>query len=151
MKKAVAFVLALICAVGMTGCQRNQPDFEDFQEYEGYFTEVKDFLIDFHDTHNNAAPLIVHLNSQFLTINGDEISDSSIKEAVKAIYDKGFTYIEVNDDCFIFWEDETGYYGVIWSLNPKESINSIIGSSRPYMKSRKLAREWYEVGALDSI
>ncbi len=51
----------------------------------------------------------------------------------------------------IFWEDETGYYGVFWSDKPNEAVSHIREDSRPYMKSRKLTKEWYEVGALDSI
>ena len=47
--------------------------------------------------------------------------------------------------------DETGYYGVLWAEKPTEAISSIREDSRPYMKSRKLSKEWYEVGALDSI
>ena len=151
MKKLIAFVLALVCVLGLAGCQLNQPDFDDFQEYENVFGIVKNFLVDFNITRNDATPLIVDINSQFLTIAGDEISDSTIEDSVKAIYDKGFTYIEINEGCIIFWEDETGYYGVLWSTNPKDAINQIVKSSRPYMKSRKLSNEWYEVGALDSI
>ncbi len=50
----------------------------------------------------------------------------------------------------IFWEDETGYYGVLWSDKLAEAISSI-REDRPYLKSRKLSTEWYEVGALGSI
>lgn len=151
MKRIIAFLLVVVFVAGTAGCRLNQPDFENFHEYEDDFVLVKDFIIESNFSRNDASPLIVDINSQFLTIDGDEISDHSIEDAVKAIYDKGFTYIEIHDDCVMFWEDETGYYGVLWSLNPKESINSIINDSRPYMKSRKLAKEWYEVGALDSI
>ena len=151
MKKLIALVLAIGCALGMAGCQLNKPDFEDFQEYEDDFVAVKNFLVDFNTTHNDAVPLIVDIGSQFLSIKGTDISDPSIEDSVKAIYDKGFSYIEMHDDYIIFWEDETGYYGVLWSLNPKKSINLIIEDSRPYMKSKKLSNEWYEVGALDSI
>lgn len=149
LKKLIALFLPLICIVSMSGCQLTQPEFEDFKEYQEDFVSVKDFIIDFNFTRNDASPLIVDINSQFLTIAGDEISDSSIEEAVKTIYDKGFTYIEINDDCIIFWEDETGYYGVLWSASPKDAINRIKSESRPQMKSQKLSDEWYEVGALE--
>ena len=74
-------------------------------------------------------------------------------DSVKAIYDKGFTYIEINDDCIIFWEDETGYYGVLWSANPQNAIDQKKEDARPYMnmKFKKLSNEWYEIGALDAI
>lgn len=151
MKKFVAFVLMFVCIFGMAGCQLNQPDFENFQEYENDFVLIKNFLVDFDFDRTDASPSIVDLSSQYLTIAGDEISDRTIVASVKTIYDKGFAYIEVTQDYMIFWEDETGYYGVLWSDNPTEEIGRICGNSRPNMKSRKLTEEWYEVGALDSI
>ena len=153
MKKIVALVLAIICALGIAGCQLNKPDFEDFQEYEDDFVMVKNFLVDYNIAHNEGSQLIVDIGSQFLSINGTDISDSSIEDAVKAIHDKGFTYIEVDIDYIIFWEDETGYYGVLWSSNPTKAISQKEEDARPYMnmKSKKLSNEWYEIGALDSI
>ncbi len=150
-KKLIALFLTLVSVFGMTGCQLHQPNFKDFQEYESDFVLVKNFLMDYNFSGNDDSPLIVDLNDRFLTINGEEISDSSIEDSVKAIYDKGFTYIKINDDCIIFWEDETGYYGVLWSKNPRKSINRIVKDTRPGMKSRKLANEWYEIGELDAI
>ena len=153
MKKLIALILMLTCLLSMVGCQLNQPDFENFQEYEADFNIIKNFLVDFNLNRNDATPLIVDLDSQFLTIAGDEISDSTIEDSVKAIYDKGFTYIEINEDCIIFWEDETGYYGVLWSANPQNAIDQKKEDARPYMnmKFKKLSNEWYEIGALDAI
>ncbi len=153
MKKLMAFVLAIVCAFGIVGCQLSKPDFEDFQEYEDDFVMVKNFLADYNIARNDSSRLIVDIGSQFLSINGTDISDSSIEDSVKAIHDKGFTYIEMDNDYIIFWEDETGYYGVLWSSNPKKAINQKKEDARPYMnmKSKKLSNEWYEIGALDSI
>lgn len=78
-------------------------------------------------------------------------SDEALTSSIKKIREKGFTYIEVAQDYMIFWEDETGYYGVLWSDKLAEAISSIREDSRPYMKSRRLSKEWYEVGAFDSI
>lgn len=86
-----------------------------------------------------------------MTINGDEISDNSISDAVNALHAKGFIYAEINDDCIIFWKDYTGYYGVLYSNDPEEAIERIKEESRPYLKSKKLADDWYEIGVLDSI
>ena len=110
MKKLIAVILAIVCAfVGLVYYRWNKPDFKDFQEYENDFVTVKNFLIDYNFARNDASRLSIDIGSQFLSINGTDISDSSIENSVKAIHDKGFTYIEVNDDYIIFWEDETGY------------------------------------------
>ena len=152
-KKLIALVLLLVCVLGLVGCRLIQPDFEDFQEYKDDFVAVKNFLVDYNISRNDASRLIISIGSQFLSINGTDISDSSIEDSVKSIYDKGFTYIEIDDDYIIFWEDETGYYGVLWSANPQKAISQKKEDARPYMnmKSKKLANEWYEIGALNSI
>ena len=147
----VALLLTLVCLLVLGGCRLNQPDFEDFPEHEAAFISIKNFLVDYIATRNDDSRFIVDLNGQFLTVAGEQISTNTLEKSVKAIYEKGFHYIEVTKDYMIFWEDETGYYGVLWSASPKDSINQIVKSSRPYIKSRKLSKEWYEVGALDSI
>ena len=151
MKKLIALALALVCVFVLVGCHSTQLYFEDFQTYEDDFACVKNFLVDYRISCNDSSRLIVDIGSQFLSIKGTDISDGSIEDSVKAIYDKGFTYIEIDDDYIVFWEDETGYYGVLWSADPKESIDRIKKDSRSYLLSKKLSDEWYEIGALDSI
>ena len=153
MKRIMVFLLAIIFMIGITGCRLLQPDFEDFQEYENDFVTVKNFLVDYNFARNDTSRLFVDIGSQFLSINGTDISDSSIEDSVKAIHDKGFTYIEMDNDYIVFWEDETGYYGVLWSATPKKAISQKKEDAQPYMnmKSKKLSTEWYEIGALDSI
>ena len=153
MKRTIIFLLVISFMVGMAGCRLLQPDFENFQEYEDDFVVVKNFLLDYRLTHNDSSRFIVDIGSQFLSVNGTEISDSSIADSVKALHNKGFAYIEMDHDYVIFWEDETGYYGVLWSSNPQKAIRQKKEDARPYMrmKSKKIAKEWYEIGALDSI
>lgn len=153
MKKLIAFILALVYVFVLAGCGLNQPDFEDFQEYEDDFVAVKNFLVDYNISRNDTSRLLVDIGSQFLSINGTDISDSSIEDSVKTIYDKGFTYIEIENDHITFWEDETGYYGVLWSATPQKAIRQQKEDARPYMrmKFKRLSNKWYEIGALDSI
>ena len=153
MKRIIVFLLTIVFLVSITGCGLIQPDFENFREYEDDFVTVKNFLVDYNFARNDTSRLIVDIGSQFLSINGTDISDNSIEDSVKAIYDKGFTYIEVDKDYIIFWEDETGYYGVLWSSNPQNAVRQKKEDARPYMnmKSKKLSNEWYEIGALDAI
>ena len=154
MKKLIAVTLALVCAfVGMVSYRWSKPNFKDFQEYKDDFVRVKNFLVDYNSARNDTSRLRVGIGSQFLSINVTDISDSSIEDSVKAIHDKGFTYIAIENDYIIFWEDETGYYGVLWSSNPQKAVRQQKEAARPYMnmKSKKLSSEWYEIGALDSI
>ena len=125
----------------------------NFSNCKDDFVRVKNFLVDYNSARNDDSRLLVAIGSQFLSINGTDISDSSIENSVKAIRDKGFTYIEIKDDYIVFWKDETGYYGVLWSSYPQKAVRQQKEAARPYMnmKSKRLSSEWYEIGALDSI
>ncbi len=147
MRKIVTMILAVTCVLGMAGCRFNKPTFGDFAGYRDTFVVLRDFILDCED-----KPSVVNLNEEILAISGNEVQDeAALLEAVARLKDKGFSYVYVAEDYMIFWEDETGYYGVLWSENPKAAISRIVKDDYPYMKSRKLEKEWYEVGALDSI
>ena len=150
MKKLISFVLALFCIFGLSGCN-TKADFDDFSDYEDDFEAVVQFVLASVRQRNSVDTFTVDIGDGYIKIDEVFQSDETLSPSIKKIREKGFTYIEVAQDYIIFWENETGYYGVLWSDKPTEAISSIREDSRPYMKSRKLSKEWYEVGALDSI
>ena len=150
MKKLISFVLALFCILGLSGCN-TKADFDNFSDYEDDFDAVVQFVLEYVHQRNFVDAFTVDIGDDNIKIDDTFQSDEALSPSIKKIREKGFTYIEVAQDYMIFWEDETGYYGVLWAEKPTEEINSIREDSRPYMKSRKLSKEWYEVGALDSI
>lgn len=156
MKKLVAKILVVVCVGAVIGTtivfRSNQPTFKDFEEYNDDFITVRDFILEYYFVENVAQPLIIDLNDKILSHADEKIENQeALLTAVNKLNEKDFSYVEVTNGYMIFWDDETGYYGVLWSLNPKSSVKSIVKSSRPNMKSRKLSSEWYEVGALDVI
>lgn len=150
MKKLISFVLALFCILGLFGCN-TKPDFDDFSSYEDDFEVVVQFVLEYVQQRNAVDTFIVDIGDDNIKIDDTFQSEEALTSSIKKIREKGFTYIEVAQDYMIFWEDETGYYGVLWSDKPTEAISNIRKDSRSYMKSRKLSKEFYEVGALDSI
>ena len=134
----------------MSGCN-TKADFDNFSDYEDDFDAVVQFVLEYVHQWNSVDAFTVDIGDDNIKIDDTFQSDEALTSSIKKIREKGFTYIEVAQDYMIFWEDETGYYGVLWAEKPTEEINSIREDSRPYMKSRKLSKEWYEVGALDSI
>ena len=150
MKRIIALFLALFCILGLSGCS-TKPDFDDFSDYEDDFETVVQFVIEYAQQRNAIDTFIVDIGDDYIKIDDAFQSDETLSPSIKKIREKGFTYIEVSQDYMIFWEDETGYYGVLWSNKPTEVISHIREDSRPYMKSRKLSKEFYEVGALDAI
>ena len=150
MKKLISFVLALFCISGLSGCN-TKADFDNFSDYEDDFDAVVQFVLEYAHQRNAVDTFTVNIGDDHIKIDDAFQSDEALSPSIKKIREKGFTYIEVAQDYMIFWEDETGYYGVLWSDKPTEAISSIREDFRPHMKSRKLSKEWYEVGALDSI
>lgn len=150
MKKLVGLLLILAYVLGMAGCN-TKADFDDFSDCEADFDAVVQFVLEYVHQRNAVDTFTVNISDDYIKIDDAFQSDESLNSSIKKIREKGFTYIEVAQDYMIFWEDETGYYGVLWSNKPTEAISNIREDSRPYMKSKKLSEEWYEVGALDSI
>ena len=150
MKKCIALLLMITCALGLSGCN-TKADFDDFSDYEDDFEAVVQFVLEYVQQRNAVDTFTVNIGDDYIKIDDAFQSDEALSPSIKKIRENGFTYIEVALDYMIFWEDETGYYGVLWSNKPTEAISNIREDSRPYMKSRKLSKEWYEVGALDSI
>lgn len=151
LKKAISLFWIVLCLSGLVGCRLSKPYFENFKEYEEDFVSVKNFIIDYSTSLNNPTQLIIDISDCYLTVDGHIISDKNLEKSIKRLSENDFSYIEKCSDYIIFWDDETGYYGVMWSENPKQSINRIIENSRPNMKSKKLTDNWYEIGALYSI
>ena len=150
MKKIIALLLMLVCVSGLAGCN-TKADFDNFSDYGDDFDAVVQFVLEYAHQRNAVDTFTVNIGDDYIKIDDAFQSDEALSPSIKKIREKGFTYIEVAQDYMIFWEDETGYYGVLWSDKPTEAISSIREDFRPHMKSRKLSKEWYEVGALDSI
>ena len=150
MKKIIALLLMLVCVSGLAGCN-TKADFDNFSDYEDDFDAVVQFVLEYAHQRNAVDTFTVNIGDDYIKIDDVFQSDEALSPSIKKIREKGFTYIEVAQDYMIFWEDETGYYGVLWSDKPTEAISSIREDFRPHMKSRKLSKEGYEVGALDSI
>ena len=150
MKKLISFVLALFCVLGLAGCNV-KADFDNFSDYEDDFEAVVQFVLEYEQQRNSVDTFTVNIGDDYIMIDDAFQSDEALSPSIKKIREKGFTYIEVAQDYMIFWEDETCYDGVLWSTKPTGAISNIREDSRPYMKSRKLSKEFYEVGALDAI
>lgn len=141
---AVSLLLVLL----LTGC--TPVSFKDFEEYESDYQQVADFLSAFYGEQDTDEKLVVNIKDNTITYDGTAINDESLAESVDVISEK-FTYAELHKGYIVFWRDETGYYGLMWSDNPKDAIAELKTRSRS-MDSVKVTSEWYEVGvALGSI
>ena len=162
MKKKTTWILPVACLavvlvavlsyVGLAVYRFYQPAFEDFAEYEESFRIVRDYLLDADTARNDVAPYRILLNEDILAASDVQPDDPvALLKAVRILSEKGFDYVRIEENYMIFWEDETGYYGVLCSHDPMAAIKDI-KKKNPGMKSIKITDEWYEVGvALHSI
>ena len=140
------FLVGVLSYVGLAVYRFYQPAFEDFAEYEESFKIVRDYLLDADTARNDGAPYRILLNEDILTASDVQPDDSvALLEAVRVLSEKGFDYVRIEANYMIFWEDETGYYGVLYSHDPKAAIKDI-KKKNSGMKSIKITNEWYEVG-----
>ena len=143
MKKMIALVLSLVFVFGLIGCQKStEPN--DFSDYEDACMAIVQFVLDYPHEPNGISSYTLDMDEGCIKIDDMYQSDGSLTPSIEKILKKGFTYIEVNEDCMIFWEDN-GFYGWLWSCDPVESLKRITESDRPYMKSKKITHKWYEV------
>lgn len=68
------------------------------------------------------------------------------KSAIKTI-DKEFDYMWVTKDYVIFWEDETKYYGLVYSEKPLSTIWDMKTDWYEGMEYHRINSNWYEIGA----
>lgn len=68
------------------------------------------------------------------------------KSAIKTI-DKEFDYMWVTKDYVIFWEDETKYYGLVYSENSLSTIWDMKSDWYESIEYHRIDSNWYEIGA----
>ncbi len=57
--KNKVWIFVVIVMLLLTGCQLNEAEFEDFDDFEDDFILVRDFLVEFNFTRDDASPLTV--------------------------------------------------------------------------------------------
>lgn len=88
---------------------------------------------------NSINPLV---DRAVINLNEEE------KSAIKTVNEEfSYGYLWVTDDYVIFWEDETKYYGLIYSENPLSTIWDIKSDWYEGMEYHRINSNWYEIGA----
>ena len=144
---ASAIVLIMVLAsVSYFLIWGGKPQIENFDAVSKEYEQVAEIALSYYKELSPAE--------QYITINvhetsldhGDEtlnLTDSQIT-AVKAVYGK-FDDLRVCNDAVFFHEDETGYYGLVYSKNPLSALykNELPQAGREY---HRINSRWYEWG-----
>ena len=150
MGKYVAFFLLLAFICGFAGCAfPTGPDFKDFSAYKDDFSLVRDCLLAQDFFQNSTDHIFVNLNSDIAeVIDVEDETKDALLASVARLRTRGFNYVWAYADHMIFWEDETKKYGVLWAQKPIRVLEYMKEIRRDF---KRIDREWYEVGVLDSI
>ena len=149
MKRILLILISVMIMIGMGGCRKyenelltsNKADFLALVEfarayYDGHKSEEQDHIaIDFYNDGFRDLSSVTMI---------EDIPDE-MYESAKVIGSE-FDCLWVNDLYVIFWEDETKYYGLLWSETPKEAIASV-KEWYSGVEYHKLENNWYEIGA----
>ena len=149
MKRVLPIVIIVIMLITFSACASRKAKFENFADCKADFETVSNFLRSYYVDQDYSG------SATFEFIDGNIWKDSLVvseeyAEEIKTIQQNGFTYVWVEEEHTIFWQDETKAYGVLFSEDPKAALRSV-KEWYDELKSKKLDKNWYEIGALNSI
>ena len=149
MKRVLPIVIIVVMLISFSACASRKAKFENFADCKADFETVSNFLRSYYVDQDYSG------SATFEFIDGNIWKDSLVvseeyAEEIKTIQQNGFTYVWVEEEHTIFWQDETKAYGVLFSEDPKAALRSV-KEWYDELKSKKLDKNWYEIGALNSI
>ncbi len=77
-------------------------------------------------------------------INLNEEEKTALK-TVDSVFSSGALW--VTEDYIIFWEDETKYYGLVYSEKPLSAILNMESDWDRDIEYHRINKNWYEIGA----
>jgi hypothetical protein len=141
--------MVAVLLLSFSACAGIKVKFENFADCKADFETVSNYLRSYYVDYDCSG------SATFEFVDGEIWKDCFVvseeyAEEIKTIQQNGFTYAWVEEDSVIFWENETRYYGLLFSEKPKAALKSV-KEWYDELKSKKLDKNWYEIGALDSI
>ena len=151
-KKPLCIIVGVLIVLILSGIAYlkicgGKPEIENFDELKSNYAILAEFAL---DTYNEISPekeyVIFDVRSDGTLKYEDSIlplSDEELK-AVKLVGEE-FDYLRVGEDAVFFHEDETGYYGLVYSGRPIIALykEEIPQRGRSY---HRLDSRWYEWG-----
>ncbi|MBQ8605913.1 MAG: hypothetical protein IJ408_04180 [Clostridia bacterium] len=122
------------------------PQFSDFDEVCAQYEEVSKIALDFYrENATDEEHLFVYINHDSLEYEEKllPLTDAQKDSVEKA--GKRFGYLRVYKDSVVFYEDETHYYGLIYSKTPLISLHKV-GLNKNGREYHRINSRWYEWG-----
>ena len=150
MKRILLILISAAVMLGISGCRTYENELLTSSKAD--FVALVEFARAYYDQHKSEGQ--DHITMDFYKdglrdLSGDTMIENvpdKVMESAEVVGSE-FDCLWVNDLCVIFWEDETKYYGLLWSETPKEAIASV-KEWYSDVRYHKLEDNWYEIGAL---
>ncbi len=158
MKKGIIIILAILLAFILVVTSYffvygGEPEFENFNDVSADYETIANVAMKYYNESTDKDERIC------LTIKEDCLLDDSLlednivinlnkeeKQAIKSV-DEAFMCLWVTDEYVIFWEDETKYYGLVYSENPLSTIWDMKSDWYEGIEYHRIDSDWYEIGA----
>ena len=132
MKKILIPTLLCMCCILLCSCTN-----EKTQYYEQRISSYEEIAI--YALENYANP-----DGSRVCVLLSDISDKSLSERI-LIAEEKFTYIWIENNSVIFWDDEMKTEGLVYSENPKRCIKDI-QEWHNGQESKKISKNLYLIG-----
>lgn len=158
MKKGIIIILAILLAFILVITSYffvygGEPEIENFNDVSADYETIANVAMKYYNESTDKDERIC------LTIKEDCLLDDSLlednivinlnkeeKQAIKSV-DEAFMCLWVTDEYVIFWEDETKYYGLVYSENPLSTIWAMKSDWYESIDYHRIDSDWYEIGA----
>ena len=161
MKKRIMIILTILLAFILVVTSYffvygGEPEIENFNDVSANYETIANAAIKYYNALSYKAErrtLILYNDHMEESNAKNPLEDQVIinlteeeKKAIKSV-DEEFSYLWVTNEYVIFWQDETKYYGLVYSEKPLTIIREMKNDWYDAVEYHRINSNWYEIGA----
>ena len=151
-KKPLCIIVGVLIVLILSGVAYmkiwgGKPEIKNFDEVKSDYTILAELAL---DTYNEISPEKEYVIFDVCYDGALKYEDASLtlsdeQQKVVKLVGEEFDYLRVGEDAVFFHEDETGYYGLVYSKHPLIALyqDEIPQRGRDY---HRIDSRWYEWG-----
>ena len=149
----LAFILVVTSYFFVYG---GEPEIENFNDVSANYKTIANAAIKYYNALSYKAErrtLILYNDHMEESNAKNPLEDQVIinlteeeKKAIKSV-DEEFSYLWVTNEYVIFWQDETKYYGLVYSEKPLTIIREMKNDWYDAVEYHRINSNWYEIGS----
>ena len=161
MKKRIMIILAILLAFILVVTSYffvygGEPEIENFNDVSANYETIANVAMKYYNEltdKDDRITLLTYDDHMKVSNYKNPLEDRVVvnlseeeKSAIKTI-DKEFDYMWVTKDYVIFWQDETKYYGLVYSEKPLTIIREMKNDWYDAVEYHRINSNWYEIGS----